>query len=42
MKNNYSFLWGRIVWSLVLLIALVVSIPFVLLSVIVDPLSVTR
>lgn len=41
MKERYSFL-GGLVWGSILLIALVVSIPFVLLSVIIDPLSVTR
>lgn len=31
MKNGYSFL-GGLVWGLILLIALVVSVPFVVLS----------
>lgn len=40
MKKRYSFL-GGLVWGMILLVTLVVSVPFVVLSVVIDP-SLTR
>lgn len=41
MRNNYTFL-GGLVWGSILLIALVVSVPFVILSAFAEIFSVAK